>query len=83
MTLPEIGAYLRQLRKDQGLTQKEIADKIAHVSWRTYQDAEKGSAGEESVGLILAHYKKGLRVNSEYRGHDREAQYEVFDILAK
>lgn len=51
MTTIELGALIRQVRKQQGLTQQELAA-VANVSTRFLHDLESGKSGV-ALGLVL------------------------------
>ena len=51
MDMIKTGGYIRELRKSEGLTQKELADKLG-VSFQAVSKWEKGDALPDT-GIIL------------------------------
>ena len=63
METDDVGKTLREVRRENGLTQRQLAD-LAGVSERTLRDIEKGRGGVSFAAVVEVASVLGLRLEA-------------------
>lgn len=72
MNQPELGIYIAQLRKEQGLTQEELVEKC-NINVRTIQRIENGDVTPRSYTIKNILEALGKSFDDVYQGHSNKA----------
>jgi len=75
MEQPELGTYIAQLRKEQGLTQEELVEKC-NINVRTIQRIENGDVTPRSYTIKNILEALGKSFDEVYKGSNQSAQSE-------
>ena len=80
-----IGDRIRQRRKELGLTQEELANKMGYSSRTAISNVEKG--GEDLTSTRIEKYAKALECTPSYlmgwTGTPNQTQYNLFDVIGE